>query len=201
MAKVEYVESPGIYEYSGIQRIGKSTLMVADLTIKVINPLEGFGYEPDDVFLNFPLYIDGVHCVDNEGMVKILKQARDEKWRNKVFVVDECSQPPLFYARNTKDKLQTELVTSLWQMPKLGCTFLYSSNIGNSVDIQQRDATWFTIMPMKYAKGYDNNGRRDRRMDYIDFRVIAGYELWTSDETFYQPAAVQELFDSFAPIL
>lgn len=185
-----------IYEYCARQRMGKTTLMVADLANKLLSPDYDYGYIPDEVHCNFSLFIPGVHCWTNEQMLEILMKAKKERWRHKVYLVDECSQPPLFYARNTSDKTQTELVTSLWQMPKLGCNMLYTSNIGNSVDVQQRDATWYTIMPYKY-----HHDLTDRRNEYIIYRVIACYDMWCGDWRYNYPAETQKLFDSFKPII
>ncbi len=182
-----------IYEYCGVWRSGKTTLMVADLMNKLLNPAI-YSYVPGEVYANYFIDIRGVNCIDNEHMLWVLTKAREEKWRHKVFCVDECSQPPLFYARNARDKLQTELVTSLWQMPKLFDVFLYSSNIGNSVDVQQRDATCMTIMPLSYNKN------EERSLETIDYRVINAYERWFYDERYLFPAETQKYFDSFRPV-
>lgn len=183
-----------IVEYCGIQRTGKSTLMVADLMNKLLNPDWDFGYKPEDVFCNFPLYIDGVHVLNNQRMKDCLLYAKENKWTHKVFMVDECSQPPLFYARNTRDVTQTELVTYLWQVPKLGNTFQYSSNVGNSVDVQQRDATWFTVMPMWYEHS------ENREEEKIVYRAWHNYEIWEIEEEYLYPAETQHWFSSFAPV-
>lgn len=195
MADVEFKDSVGIYEYCGIQRTGKTTLMVADLVLKLLNGRAGYDYKPDEVFVNFTIRIDGINCVNNTDMLRILTRAKNERWRHKVYVVDECSQPPLFYARNSRDKLQTELVTSLWQVPKLDSVFLYTSNVGNSVDVQQRDATWFTVMPLKLHR--DQTGKPSR----IDYRVISGYEMWVQDESLLTVPEIQSLFDSREPVI
>lgn len=185
----------GIYEYCGTQRKGKSTLMVADLMNKILNPAFGYSYVPDEIFANFNIFISGVHCLNNEKMLEILTRAKRENWQHKVYMIDECSQPPLFYARNSMDKLQTELVTSLWQMPKKGCICQYTSNVGNSVDVQMRDATHITIMPYRY------NSNPVRELESIDYRVIHGYDCWYFDETYLQPAYTQKFFNSFKAVL
>lgn len=182
-----------IYEYCGVQRTGKTTLMVADIMNKVLNPAI-MSYVPSEVYCNYYLDIDGVNVVDNEKMLWVLTKARLEGWQHKVFSVDECSQPPLFYARNTRDKVQTDLVTSIWQMPKKFCIMQYSSNIGNSVDVQQRDATATVIMPLRY------NRNEKRELETIDYRVMNQYERWFYDERYKYPAETQKYFDSFKPV-
>lgn len=190
-----FKDTIGIYEYCGVQRTGKTTLMVADLLCKLLNPYAGYDYKPSEVYANFTIKVDGINCINNQAMLQVLMRAKNEKWRHKIYVIDECSQPPLFYARNTRDRLQTELVTSLWQVPKLDSVVLYSCNIGNSVDIQQRDATWFTVMPMKIYR--DREGLPCK----IDYRVISGYELWYQDYTFLAVREIQKMFDSREPVI
>lgn len=184
-----------VYEYTGIQRIGKSTLMVRDIMRELITP--EYEYKPQDVYVNFWLDIDGVNCLTNEQLLIVLLKAKKERWRHKIWGVDECSQPPLFYARNTSDKKQTELVTSLWQMPKLDNNFHYTSNVGNSVDVQQRDATWFTIAP--FTKEINP---LTGRLEAIRYYVGKNYDGWMNEEFFDQPALglIQTLFDSKKPI-
>lgn len=188
----------GVYEYSGAARSGKTTLMMGDLMNKLLNKYfyEEYVYRPDEVWANYVVFLDGVNCVNNEKMLWVLNKARAERWRHKVFMVDECSQPPLFYARNSRDDMQTKLVTSLWQMPKLGTTCLYSSNLGNSVDVQMRDATWASILPLSY-----HHNPEDRSLETLDFRVVNGMEVWEQDMVLLNPAEIQEYFDSFAPVV
>ncbi|MDD5189517.1 MAG: hypothetical protein PHE50_00560 [Dehalococcoidales bacterium] len=182
----------GIYEYCGIQRSGKTTLMNADICFKFLNKHDyAFAYEPKDIYVNWVMDITGVNCVDNEQMKWVLLKAKKENWIHKAFFVDECSQ--IFYARNSRDLNQTELVTSLWQMPKKGTVCGYSSNVGNSVDVQMRDATWYCVLP-KYIKG------EVRELDKIKFKVAHAYEVWERDGIFHKPAYVQTIFDSFAPV-
>lgn len=182
-----------IYEYTGRQRTGKSTLMVADLLLKLLNP-EHYSYKAEECYANFWIDVKGINLGDNDQMLEWLLKAKKERWQHKVWLVDECSQPPLFYARNYASKRQTELVTALWQMPKLFNQFLYSSNLGNSVDVQQRDATLMSVMPLRY------HASESRDEDYIYYTVMSAQELWMRDFYFYGCKQIQEKFDSFKPI-
>lgn len=184
------------YEYSGPPRTGKSTLMVADI-IRLLNPtLFNDYYSPDEVYCNFPLYIPGVHCFNNDNMLKVLLKARKEKWTHKVIAIDECSQPPLFYARGYKDDTQTQLVTAFWQMPKLRCMSLISSNVGNSIDVQMRDATIYEVLPIRYI-----HNPQDRTKEFIIFRIVHNYEIWTTDYILKNPYDIQKYFDSSRPVI
>lgn len=189
--KTIIIPERAVIEYCGIQRSGKSTLMTLDALRMCLPP---YDYKPDEIYANYNINIDGIHCINNEQMLIVLTKAREEKWRHKIFLIDECSQPPLFYARNTRDVSQTMLVTSLWQMPKLDCNCFYSSNVGNSVDIQMRDATWYIVLP-HYKKGIT------REEDIIEFCVAHAYECWFSDFTFKHSHIIQRYFDSFQPII
>lgn len=179
-----------VVEYCGRQRQGKTTLMVADLVYKALSPDYEFQFKPHEVYANFQINLPGVNCYSNDKMLEWLTWARRRNLEHVCLLLDECSQPPLFYARNSMDRLQTALVTSAWQMPKRQWLFLYSSNIGNSVDVQLRDATWLTIMPLEYHHG------ATRELDYIDFAVIHAYEVWTDNLIFTGCKDIQELFDS-----
>lgn len=188
-----FIEYP-VVEYSGIQRTGKTTMMMADVINKCLNPDFGYGFEKQDCHFNFWVDINGVNCHDNEEFLWVLKQVREKGWRRKVLCMDEASQPPLMYARGYGDKEQTKNATHVWQMPKKENLWLWTSNIGNSGDVQLRDGTWLCIMPVYYHHGLN------RADDYIDYRVIHAYEQWDYYETLYYPAPIQDFFDTRRPI-
>jgi hypothetical protein len=180
----------GLYEYCGIQRCGKSTLMMSDWLSKILTA----GYRPQDTWANFAIFVDGVHCLTNENMIdQILRMKRDHV-RNQVLLFDEVGQE--LKARGFGDKIQTEIVNFAWQMPKRGIILSYCSNVGNSADIILRLATWLTIMPRYF---YPDRG--NRFTDYILFDVIYDYDVQIDEGykvTGFQKA--QELFDSWQPI-
>lgn len=177
-----------MYEYCGIQRSGKSTLMMADVQNKILPA----GYRPEDVYANFRVFIEGVHCLSNEGMLEAILRMKRDKVRNKVLLFDEVGQE--LKARSFGDKVQTEVVSFAWQMPKRGILLLYCSNVGNSADIILRDATWVTVMP-KYFHGVsrDDDFIRASVIFNYDCRIMRGVRVpgvWR----------YQRLFDSFEPI-
>ena len=177
----------GIYEYCGIQRCGKSTLMVADLVNKLLGE-----YQPEDVFSNFRIFIEGINVMSNEALIERILRMKRDKERNKVIMFDEVGQE--LKARGYADKTQTEVVNFAWQMPKRGILLMYCSNIGNSADIILRDATWQTIMP-RYFPG------PERSQDYIEATVIFNYDCrMMRGVRIPGVARYQELFDSWEPI-
>ena len=178
----------GVNEYCGIQRCGKSTLMVKDLVMKLIPA----GYAPGDVYANFRIFVDGVHCLSTEALIEAVFRIKEDKERHKVILFDEAGQ--FLIARGYKDKEQTRFASFAWQMPKRDIVMLYGSNVGNSADVILRDATWLTIMP-QYFPG------PTREEDYIVSAVIYNYDGRTA-RGIVTPEVwrYQELFDSYEPI-
>lgn len=153
----------GVYEYCGVPRCGKSTMMVKDLVSWV---LANGRYDANKVWCNFVVDISGVHCLETEELIEQIFKIKASEEREHVMIFDEVGQ--FFMARSYKDRRQTDAVTFAWQIPKRGHILMYGSNVGNSADVILRDATQFTIMP-RYFHG-------DRREDdYIEFALIKNY--------------------------
>lgn len=176
----------GTHEYCGAPRQGKSTLMVRDLVCKLL-PL----YAPDDVFANFPIFIPGVHCMENKDLIEAIFEIKRKKLRHKVILFDEVGQE--LKARESMNKVQTEYVNFSWQMPKRDIIQLYCSNPGKSADIILRLATCQTIIP-HYHKGLTHEE------DCIVAGIIYNYELWGQWWTIWNFSWVQNLFNSLEPI-
>ena len=178
----------GVYEYCGIQRCGKSTVMMCDLVSKILPA----GYRTQDIHANFSIKIPGVHCMHNDELIQKILAMKRTKVRNQVIMFDECGQE--LRARGYMDKVQTEVVGFTWQMPKMGWLFMYCSNVGNSADIILRDATWYTIMP----RYYHGTTRLD---DAIELSVIHNYDARITRGIWVRGfQGVQDLFDSYEPI-
>ena len=177
----------GIYEYCGIQRCGKSTLMVRDLVEKLLRE-----FKADNVFANFRLLIPGVTALNNSGMLDAIMETKRKKARDRVFLFDEVGQE--LKARSYGNSAQTEVVSFAWQMPKRNIVLAYCSNVGNSADIILRDATWQTIMPR-----YHHAGRWED--DWITARVIFNYDCRVMRGVVVRDVhQYQRLFDSYEPI-
>lgn len=181
----------GTYEYCGPPRCGKSTLMMRDLTCKLMS-----AYAPEDVYANFNIKIPGVHCLENKDLIEAVFQIKRNKERHKVILFDEVGQE--LKARESMNKVQTEYVSFAWQMPKRDIIQLYCSNPGNSADIILRLATCQTIVP-SYHKEFIN-GMRAWEEDWIEAGIIYNYELWVASWTIWNFWWVQTLFDTKEPI-
>jgi hypothetical protein len=178
----------GIYEWCGIPRCGKSTLMVKTL----VEDFLPAGYLPEDVYANFRIFIDGVHCLSTRELIDAIFWMKEAKVRRKLVLFDEIGQ--FFGGRSYSDKEQTKCVNFSWQMPKRDIPFLFSSNIGNSADIVLRDVAYQTIMP-KYFPG------ECREDAYISSTVIYNHECRVVKGIVSPHVFVwQRLFDSNEPI-
>lgn len=187
----------GIYEYCGIQRCGKSTMLVSDaLRIKHENDvLKYMGQEIHiRVISNFHTDIPGVEEYDNPGIIREILRIKKEKVRNVLILFDELSQ--VLTGRGFMKDEQTEVASFLWQMPKRWIVLLYTSNIGKSVDKIIRDATWQTIMPQYYEGPYP-----DRHGSTIELDVIDNYQCdWDDEIVVTNVEKVQELFNTWQEI-
>lgn len=158
----------GCFEYTQIQRAGKTTLMMCDLATKIM-----IDHEPDDIYANFQIFVEGVNCGDSEWIKEQIMRVKTDKLRHKVFIIDEMGQ--VLPARGYTDKRQSELCAFIWQMPKRDLILMGSDNVGNSADIILRDGMWQTILP-RHHKGIDENGNRDITKDWINVDVIFNYD-------------------------
>ena len=178
----------GVYEYWGIQRVGKTTVMVRD--ILMLNEYSGYAW--DEFYTNFKVFIPGVHCMNSQALMETILQTMKDKIPHRVFVFDELGQ--FLGARNYRDLYQTKIANSLWQFPKRDLIFMYSDNVGNSADIVIRLATWEVIAPRFYSG-------KTRDKDYIIVDVIKNYMCETvrgiviPEVNYYQ-----RLFDTRQPI-
>lgn len=154
----------GIHEYCAPQRQGKNTLMQYDLQEK------GFkwgGFNPDDVYCNFPIFIEGVHWYDTDGLIEAVNIMWKNKERHKWIIFDETGQ--FLIARQSMNKKQQEFVLKAWQMPKRDWVMQYADNPGNSADCILRLATQVTLLP-RYFHG------QTRAEDYIIVDVIWNHD-------------------------
>lgn len=184
-------------EYCAPQRQGKTTLMVRDLVSILPH------YRPEDVFANFVINIPGVHCADNKDLLDAIFDIKRNKERHKVILFDEIGQE--LRARDSMNKIQTEIVTFAWQFPKRDITMLYCSNPGNSADVILRLATAQTLVTRYHKVNEwdlpDHRRTLEIRMaDYITAGVILNWDKRGGRKRFNHIAPYGELFDSFEPI-
>lgn len=181
------VRVQGTTEYTGIQRCGKTTMMVHDYVDKLM-----WYYEPCDVYANFRIYIDGINCMDTQALVGEMLRIKREKIRHKLFLFDETGQ--FWIARRWNKDEQIEAVNFVWQMPKRDIMLSVCTNVGNSADVIIRDGMWITVM-------CDFVRAERREDDYIDFAVSWNYDA-VYEDGWILPAVwrYQELFDTNEPI-
>lgn len=177
----------GCYEYCAPPRTGKSTLMVRDICKLIAN----YNFQPVDVWANFPIFIEGIHCLENKDLIQAMLEMKARKERHKIIAFDEAGQE--LRARESMNKTQIEVVTSAWQFPKRDIILLYGSNPGNSADIILRLATFQTIMP-QYIKG--PTWKEDR----MRVTVLYNYEMRAEQWEVCNFWIFQTLFNTLAPI-
>lgn len=191
------IRSPyrGIYEIFGLQRIsGKTTLMTGitvnrlmNLNLETLEPRndqEGF-YKPEDVIVNYPIFIPGIKALTNEEWFETVSKIKRDGIRHKLILGDELNS--ILLARNTRDISQAEFAVYVWQMPKMDNMLIWTNNQLTGVDVIIRDGTWNTIMPLYYGT-------------YLRFTVIHNYGTQTKKGLIYTGVErTQALFDSYAP--
>jgi len=176
----------GIYEYSGIQRCGKSTMLTAE-AFRIVKK-----NQPSRIISNYFIDIPKVEYFNSRLLCHEIIKIKDTKQFDILILFDEMSQ--YLSGRGYSDKSQTNVASFCWQMPKRRIVLLYSSNIGKSVDLIIRDATWQTILPSYHATNIRAN-------DYISYVVIDNYSLWfTKNNILRRLEWIQKQFDTRQPI-
>lgn len=163
----------GSYEYLGVQRTGKSTLMTDDYLRRVLPQA------PDrpvvaNYWIDLPRHVNYT-LVDNDTMVQIILWVKAKGLRDWIFLFDEMGQR--LGARSWASKEQTEIANFMWQVPKRGHLWLYSDNPGNSVDVVIRDATQFTLVPRYIGpKNPFTAPRSELEAAYLKFWIIDNHQ-------------------------
>ena len=188
----------GIYEIFGLQRKAyKTTLMTGlvidkymDYSIWTLEPKgnSGYWYKPEDIVINYPIFIEGIKSLDNEHWIFEVTRIKRQGIRHKLIVGDELNS--ILLSRNTRDMTQAEFAVYVWQMPKMDCNLLWTNNQLTGVDLIIRDGTWNTLMPIGYP---DEN--------LIRFAHIHNYgnpNIPPERRVYNDVKRTQELFDSYA---
>lgn len=171
----------GVIEYCATQRQGKSTLLTRDLVI--LSML----YPDCEIHTNFIVDVPYSIHHSNDSMIQEILKAKYEKRRRIIWGFDELSQ--VLFGRGYSNKIQIEVSSFLWQMPKREHCMLYTSNPGKSVDLIIRLATGFTVLP----KYYHGNTREE---DYIIYRLCDNNQQIYKDRTAYNLITIQSSFDT-----
>ena len=146
-----------IVEYSGAQRSGKSTLLVRDIArTKYLFP-------ECNILTNFRLDLPDTTTFSSDNLIQEILRIKRDKLRKIIIGFDELSQ--VLTGRGYSNKLQTDVSSFLWQMPKREIALFYTSNLGKSVDLIIRLATFWTLLPIYFPGS-------NRLNDYILYRLI-----------------------------
>lgn len=141
----------------GFQGSGKGLSMVAaDLEHLCFD-----GYSPDDVYVNYKLNIDGVHCLNNKQMVKFITDMVNEGLKHKLVNITEADR--VFPARFWQRAEQTEALIGLWQDEKLFNIIYYDAHAGTGVDVTLRNVRQIAWLP-----------QYDKYQDILNIHVING---------------------------
>lgn len=171
-----------IYEYSGPDRAGKTTMAVGD----EFRLLEKGNYRPEECWGNQFLAVEGYHHVDNERLLWELEQTLNKHRQHLVYLIDDASG--FFPARGYANKRQSEVLKHIWQIQKQFCTIFYTDHIGKSVDLILDEATHYTLLP-RYVEEEDK----------IYYRVLFRRDVWVEDGVIETVSRIQRRFNSWMP--
>jgi hypothetical protein len=154
----------------------------------LVNGQSGGFYKPEDIIVNYPIYIDGIKPLDNEHWMWEVTRIKQQKLYHKLILGDELNS--ILLCRNTRDMTQAQFAVFVWQMPKMDCILIWTNNQITGTDVIIRDGTWNTIMPIGYPE-----------QNCIKFNVIHNYGTRvTRGLRFNDVKRIQELFDSYSPV-
>jgi hypothetical protein len=146
-----------------IQDKGKTALMVAFIMRLLLNGRKWpDGYKPDDVHVNFVLKIPGVHCYNNDGIRRFIKNSIKAGLRHKIIGITEADR--VFPSRFWHDREQSETLLGLWQDVKCHNQVFWDSHIGTSVDVMLRETRQRAAIP-----------HYDKYKNLIQYDLVDGY--------------------------
>ena len=146
----------------GVQDSGKTALMVGKIRDLLMNGLKwSDGYRPDDVIVNFPLYIEGVHVFNNKELREYIGKMVHDGIEHKIIGIDEADR--VFPARFWSNKEQSEALIGLWQDVKLNHQIFWVAHEGTGVDLILRETAQVLLMP-----------EYNRTRDCIEYFIING---------------------------
>lgn len=176
-----------IYEYSGVDRTGKSTLAVGDIIRTCENDKEGY-FKYEDFWGNTAIFKEGYHHVDNNELLDRLLFAMQKKQQHIGFFLDEASG--ILPARGYGDKRQIEAIKGIWQNEKLFLRLYIVTNTGNSIDTMFDQAMHITFLP-RYVEEQDTIYFR------TCFRRFLVDNVWRVRNV---RSGIQQYFNSWQPV-
>jgi len=130
-----------ITSWQSIQDQGKTLCAVAQ-AIQLV--LKG-SYHPDEVYGNVKLTMPGSHFLNSDDMRQLMGDIVKQGRRHLIIIIDEVNR--VYPARFWSDKDRTLELLTIWQDVKSFQQIIYTTHVGNSVDLLVREATQFVNVP------------------------------------------------------
>jgi len=126
----------------------------------IIHLITECGYDPSEVWTNFPLYVPGVHRLDNTLMRMKVSEMTHLATRHQIFAFDEVDS--IYPARYWQNKHHTEELLKLWQATKLENWVIGTEHEGSGLNKLWREAVQIMVTPTYYQS------TDSLRLDVID---------------------------------
>lgn len=143
------------------------------------------GYDPSEVWTNFPLYIPGVHRLDNTMLRFKIGEMTKMNTRHQIFAMDEVDS--IYPARYWQNKKHTDELLKLWQATKLENWVLGTEHEGSGLNKLWRESVQIMITPTLYRSNdvlhleiidaVDLNPRVVREVENVS-RFYGMYDRW-----------------------
>ena len=172
-----------IYGIKSIQDQGKTLIGVA-LLLQLCNL---YGYEPAECYGNLVINLKGYHPMTSQGMRDLMGRMVRERLQHKVLFFDEINR--VYPARFWKDQERTQELLTVWQDEKMFTQIIYTTHVGNSVDILVREATQIILVP-----------RFDKPRDLITVEVVNSLDLECHTEEVRPASNLFSWYDRWAPV-
>lgn len=130
-----------ITAWQSIQDQGKTLCAVA----QAVHLVTRGGYSPDEVYSNVKLTMPGSHWLSSEELRDLMGDVVRRSRRHLVLLIDEINR--VYPARFWGDKERTMELLTIWQDVKAFMQIIYTTHVGNSVDLLVREATQFVNVP------------------------------------------------------
>lgn len=130
-----------ITSWQSIQDQGKTLCAVA----QAVQLVRKGSYQPEEVYGNVSLAMPGSHFLCSDDMRQLMGDIVRQGRRHLILLIDEINR--VYPARFWSDKERTMELLTIWQDIKSFMQIIYTTHVGNSVDLLVREATQFVMVP------------------------------------------------------